>query len=443
MKRWHPLVLALLGASALALGAFALHAQAMRASYSPQSYANDVGAAAQALQTTAAAQTPVSPAAPLPALAPPGAPGAAEARLIEVYRLIGAGRIVDAQRRAEVLVRDVPTFQLAQLVLGDLLALRARPLTAPGDVPDDLAQGPARQALADLRQEALMRIKALRERPPAGTIPSQFLALSPRNHHAIAIDASRSRLYLFENDGANLRLLGDYYVSVGKSGVEKQVEGDARTPLGVYFIVSNLDPKTLSDFYGAGALPINYPNVLDSRRGKTGRGIWLHGTPPTQYSRAPQASDGCVVLSNPDLEFIIRTVEPRTTPVVISPRLDWVPGRHALAERQPFEQALASWREAKSRGDIDHLLRFYTADFNSYGKTLAQWEPALRAEVEKSHGKPIQLKDLSMLRWKDSADTMVVTFGEVNGGARTGPVKRQYWIHEGNEWKIFFEGVIG
>ena len=437
LKRWHPLVLALLGVAALALGAFALHAKAMRASYTPHGYADDAGAPAPA------ALAPVAPVAPLPPLAPTGAPGAAEARLIEVYRLIGGGRIVDAQKRAEALARDYPNFQLAQLVLGDLLSVQARPLTTPGDVPDDLAQGPARQALTELRQESLIRIKALRERPPAGTIPSQFLALSPRNRHAIAIDASRSRLYLFENDGSSLRLVGDYYVSVGKSGVEKQVEGDARTPLGVYFIVSNLDPKTLSDFYGAGALPINYPNVLDSRRGKTGRGIWLHGTPPTQYSRAPQASDGCVVLSNPDLEFIIRTVEPRTTPVVISPRLDWVPGHHAQAERQPFEQALASWREAKSRGDIDHLLRFYTADFNSYGKTLEQWAPALRAEVEKRRGKPIQLKDLSMLRWKDAADTMVVTFGEVNDGSRTGPVKRQYWIHEGNEWKIFFEGVIG
>ncbi|MCA3239116.1 MAG: L,D-transpeptidase family protein [Curvibacter sp.] len=366
-----------------------------------------------------------------------------ESRLIEIYRLTGASRTREAMQRAETLVRDHPNFQLAQLVYGDLLMTQARPLRDFGDVPPGLAQGGASQTLADLRQESQMRLKALRERPPAGAIPSQFLALSPRNRHAIAVDASRSRLYLFENTPQQLRLLADFYMSVGKSGIEKMAEGDARTPLGVYFIVSNLDPRTLSDFYGSGALPINYPNVLDSKRGKTGRGIWLHGTPPNQFARAPLASDGCVVLANPDLEFISRTVEPRTTPVVISSRLDWVAPHSVQAERKPFEDALSAWRSAKSSGDLDQLLRFYTPDFHSFGKSLAEWTPALRSEVEKVRGKPIQLKDLSFLRWKDASDTMVVTFGEVADGERSGPTKRQYWIRQGSEWKIFFEGIIG
>jgi murein L,D-transpeptidase YafK len=288
-----------------------------------------------------------------------------------------------------------------------------------------------------------MRLKALRERPPAGTIPSQFLALSPRNKHAIAVDASRSRLYLFENSAHGLKLVADYYVSVGKSGIEKATEGDLRTPLGVYFIISNLDPKSLSNFYGSGALPINYPNVLDSRRGKTGRGIWLHGTPPNQFSRAPLATDGCVVLANPDLDLIIRTVEVRTTPVVISPRLEWVPPHSARAASKPFEDALLAWRNAKSTGNIDHLLSFYTPDFTSFGKNLNEWVPELRSEVDKTRGRAIQLKDLSYLRWTDGADTMVVTFGEVADGSMTGPTKRQYWIRQGSEWKIFFEGIIG
>lgn len=369
--------------------------------------------------------------------------GAAEARLIDVYRLTGAGRTREALQRAENLVRDYPHFQLAQLVYGDLLTTQARPVRDFGDVPPDLSSGHAGATLGDLRHESQMRIKALRERPPAGTIPSQFQALSPRNRHAIAIDASRSRLYLFENTPQQLKLVADFYISVGKSGIEKMVEGDARTPLGVYFIVSNLDPKSLSDFYGSGALPINYPNVLDSKRGKTGRGIWLHGTPPNQFARAPQASDGCVVLSNPDLEFLVRTVEIRTTPVVISSRLDWVAPHSVQVERKPFEDALDAWRNAKSRGDVDQLLSFYTPDFNSFGKTLAEWAPSLRGEVDKARGKPIQLKDLSYLRWTDAADTMVVTFGEVADGARSGPTKRQYWVRQGSEWKIFFEGIIG
>jgi L,D-transpeptidase YnhG len=368
--------------------------------------------------------------------------GEAEARLIDIYKLAGQARSRDALAKAESLVRDHPNFQLAQLVYGDLLTAQARPLRALGDVPDGVAQAGA-GTLDSLRQESLLRLKALRERPAPGTVPSQFLALSPRNKHAIAVDASRARLYLFENGANGLKLLADYYISVGKAGVEKSVEGDARTPLGVYFVTSNLDPKSLRDFYGAGALPINYPNPLDLKRGKTGSGIWLHGTPPTQFARAPLASDGCVVLANPDLERILRTVEVRTTPVVIAQSLRWVTPHSARADGKAFEDALKSWQEARSAGNLAALTRLYASDFSSYGKTLGDWTAVLQADLDKHAGRPAQLKDLSYLRWTDASDTMVVTFGEVLSGSRTGQTRRQYWVRQGSQWKIFFEGVIG
>lgn len=375
---------------------------------------------------------------------PPAKPvdnGFAEARLIEVYQLIAKGQGREALAKAELLVRDHPNFQLAQLVYGDLLAARIRPVQTVGDVPEALSRAAA-PVLGELRDESQLRLRALRERPPPGAIPSEFLALSPRNKHAIAIDASRSRLYLFENRASGLALVADYYISVGKSGLEKTVEGDLRTPLGVYFITSNLDPKSLKDFYGSGALPINYPNILDSKRGKTGGGIWLHGTPPEQFSRPPQATDGCVVLANPDLEHVIRTVEVRTTPVVISQRLNWVTTHNARSDSKHFEDTLTGWQKAKSSGNLSQVLSFYTPDFNSNGKTLTEWTPSLRGEMSKTQGRAIQLKDLSLLRWTDAADTMVVTFGEVADGARTGPIKRQYWTRQSNQWKIFYEGVI-
>ena len=367
--------------------------------------------------------------------------GNAEARLIDIYKLIGQTHSRDALLQAESLVKDHPNFQLAQLVYGDLLAGRARPIRALGDVPDTTAMAAAQQ-LAQLRQESQQRLRALRERPEAGLVPSQFLALSPRVKHAIAVDASRSRLYLFQNTADGLKLLADYYISVGKSGIEKSLEGDLRTPLGVYFVTGNLDPRQLKDFYGSGALPINYPNQLDLKRGKTGSGIWLHGTPPQQFSRAPQATDGCVVLANPDLERVIKTVEVRSTPVVIAQSLKWVAPQTVRADSKPFEDALSSWHAAKSSGDITRLMSWYTTDFTSYGKTLAEWKPAMTTEVKQLAGREVQLKDVSYMRWTDTTDTMVVTFGELVQGAKSGITKRQYWTRQGNQWKIFFEGVI-
>jgi len=368
--------------------------------------------------------------------------GVAEARLIEIYALIGKAQIREALPKAKALAEALPNFQLAQLVYGDLLLAQARPLRAVGDIPGSLLDDTGRAVVDELRDESSRRMRALRERPQPGTVPTQFLALAPRSRHAIAVDSSRSRLYLFENTADGLRLVADYYISVGKAGTAKTAEGDQRTPLGIYYISSNLDRKTLKDFYGSGALPINYPNVLDTRRGKTGSGIWLHGTPPNQFSRAPQATDGCVVLANPDLEHIIQTVEVRTTPVVIANQLQWVATRNVRNDSKQFEDTLLAWRNAKTAGDLQQVLSFYTADFASNGKTLTQWLPTLKGELAETQGRTIQLKDLSYLRWIDTADTMVVTFGEVAEGIRTGWTKRQYWIRQDNRWKIFFEGVM-
>ncbi len=378
--------------------------------------------------------------------APPLRDGQAETRLLQVFQLTSEGRSREALASAERLVQDYPNFQLAQLALGDLLSARTRALQRLGDVPAPSAASTAsaKAVLDELRTESRQRVVAQRARPAEHSIPSQFLQLAPRHRHAIAVDAALSRLYLFENTSKGLRLVADYYASVGKLGIEKVVEGDQRTPLGVYFITSRLDPATLRDFYGSGALPLNYPNPLDQLRGKTGSGIWLHGTPPDQFARAPQATDGCVALANPDLERLLRTVEPRTTPVVIARQLEWVQPHSIQADRKSFEAVLDAWRTAKTEGDMQRLLGFYAPDFQApKKKNLTEWSAVLQAETRALRGRDIELKDKSYLRWTDTTDTMVVQFGEVAEGSRTGPVKRQFWARRGDRWQIFFEGVIG
>jgi murein L,D-transpeptidase YafK len=375
------------------------------------------------------------------AVQPADESGAAEAGLLEVYALMARGQSRNALEKVSKIVQEHPNFQLAQLVYGDVLAARIRPVNTLGDVPTEIAQAGA-GALVELRDESQKRVKASKERPRAGLIPSQFLQLSQKTRYAIAVDASRARLYLFENRPGGLTLVADYYVSVGKAGVSKNAQGDQRTPLGVYFVTSNLDPKSLKDFYGSGALPINYPNILDSKRGKTGGGIWLHGTPPNQFSRAPLATDGCLVMANPDLRHIIRTVEVGNTPVVIAPQLQWVDPGKTKQESQPFEATLEAWANAKVEGNMDRLLSFYAPDFDAYGKTREQWAQNLKAELSKVQGHTLEIKDKSFLRWTDSTDTMVVTFGEVVLGRRTGWTKRQYWNRQGGQWKIFFEGTL-
>ena len=125
--------------------------------------------------------------------------GQAEATLIGIYQLISQGQHRDALAQASQLVREHPNFHLAHLVHGDLLSLRMRPVGEIGDVPASQMRAGARQ-LADLRDESRRRLLSLTERPPEGSVPAQFLRLSNQSRHAIAVDASRSRLYLFENE---------------------------------------------------------------------------------------------------------------------------------------------------------------------------------------------------------------------------------------------------
>ncbi|MDD2977745.1 L,D-transpeptidase family protein [Aquabacterium sp.] len=399
----------------------------------------------RARKTPQAASKAAPKVKPQPAPAPRALPrqsASAEARLLEIYRLIGSAQADVALGKAESLVRDVPNFQLAQLVYGDLLLARTHALPTMGNAPAALA-GRAQERLTQLRVEANRRLTALRERPPEGSLPAQFISLPSTTRHAIAVDASRSRLYLFQNGPDGLRLIADHYASIGKLGPEKSFEGDQRTPLGVYYITSRLDARQLTDFYGAGALPLNYPNEYDRRLGRTGSGIWLHGVPSDSYARSPESTDGCVALANPELQSILDQVQPRTTPVVIARSLQWVTPTKVEPQRRSLQNMIEGWRVARASGDIGRVMSFYSPQFSSGKQDFTRWRQSVERDVSQLRGKAIELKDLAILGWQDKGDILVVTFGEVAEGQRTGAVKRQYWGKEGGLWKIFYEGVIG
>src|SRR5947207_10196477 len=213
-----------------------------------------------------------------------------EDRLSAVFEAIEANQLDAALKRVAALIAAYPNFRLAYLVRGDLLLARARPLETFGNVVKTVPQ----ERIAGLRDEALARLRAQRERPAEDLRPRYVLQLNPEQKHALVVDSRRSRLYVYANDGGKPRLIADYYVTLGKNGTEKAREGDQKTPIGVYHVTANLPRRKLTDFYGAGAFPINYPNEWDRRQGRNGHGIWLHGVPADVYSRPPRASDGCI-----------------------------------------------------------------------------------------------------------------------------------------------------
>jgi len=362
-----------------------------------------------------------------------------EDRLSAVYQAVEANQLDLALKRVDALIQDYPNFRLAYLVRGDLLLARTRPLETFGNVAKTVPQ----EKIDGLREEALARLRAQRHRPADGRVPGFVLQLEPRQKHVFIVDSRSSRLYLFKNAGGKPQLVADYYVTLGKNGMEKTREGDQKTPVGVYFVTADLPREKLSDFYGAGAYPISYPNEWDRRMGRKGHGIWLHGVPSAVYNRPPRASDGCLALANPDLESIGRYVQVGMTPVIIADEIEWSDAAAVEAQRKSLAAAIEQWRADWENRDTGHYLAHYSARFSSGTQNAAAWAAHKRKVNASKSWIKIGISDVSMFRYPRERDFVVVTFDQDyrSDSLSNKMRKRQYWVREGGRWKILYEGA--
>ena len=329
----------------------------------------------------------------------------AEGMLNEVLEEIGRQRFDTALQRIDNLIRVHPNFRLAHLIKGDLLLARTRPLSEMGSAP----KAPA-DRIGDLRQEAIARLRGYRDRPTAAMVPRYVMQLSPEQQYAIVVDTTRSRLYLYSNDNGKPHLVSDFYISSGKNGSQKMREGDMKTPIGVYHVTSSLPAKKLPDLYGSGAFPINYPNTWDQRMGRNGHGIWLHGTPSDTFSRPPRASDGCVVLSNDDLDRLSKHLQIGLTPVIISEQVEWVSADGWAAERQSFLGSLEQWRSDWESRDTDRYLQNYSRKVDVMGQ---DYDSFARSKRQVNSGKQwikLKISNVSAFRNPGREDLVTVTF---------------------------------
>lgn len=356
--------------------------------------------------------------------------------LIAVYKSLAANRLREAMQKADLLVEAYPNFHLGHLIRGDLLLMHTRPVSTFGaaSAPED--------KLKNLRDEAIARVRSLRERPDPELVPREVLQLRPDQKNVLVVDAKRSRLYVYANQGGELKLLTDYYVSQGKLGVDKFREGDQKTPLGVYYITASLPGAKLPDFYGPGALPLSYPNEWDKLNGRGGSGIWLHGTPSSSYSRPPLSSDGCVVLTNPDLVKLTQSVEVGKTPVVISSQIEFVNRARHATERVQTNNMVEEWRRDLENLDSARLLAHYSSRFKSeHGENLQTWFAKQGKASSGGRGISISLRDVSLFRYPAREEMIVATFTQDTrvGNSRHSIRKRQYWAKEHARWKIVSE----
>ena len=366
--------------------------------------------------------------------------GGPEETLARIFAEIEANRLGNALQLTEALLRHYPNYRLANLIKGDLLLAKTQPIQTFGALSDAPAD-----KVADLRAEALVRLKAYREKPPADTVPRYLLQMPPGQRHAIVVDTQRSRLYLYENDRSHdgrPRFVADYYVTHGKLGADKLSEGDKKTPVGVYHVTANLPKQKLADLYGSGAFPLNYPNEWDKRQGRGGSGIWLHGTPSDTFARPPRASDGCVVLTNQDLDVVAKNLQVGLTPVIISPTVEWLSLDDWTKERNELNNAIESWRADWESRDIGRYLSHYSKRFKAGEQDFEAFSAQKKQVNAGKEWIKLKVNNLSVFRNPGKEEVVVVTFDQDyrSNNLDNQMKKRQYWLREDGKWKIIYEG---
>lgn len=375
-----------------------------------------------------------------------------ESLLVKSLLEITEGKTKQAFETVNELIRTAPNFKLAYLIRGDLLSAKSHALTDFGDshAVKTNSLSPVYDEVSGLRDEARARIEYYLSEKKSSKLPNLFVKLNDSQSHLIIVDTTVSRLYLYKKVDDTLRYVDDYYVTLGKYGVGKQTQGDKRTPLGIYFAGTKL-AQPLDPIYGDAAYPLNYPNELDRYRDKSGSGIWLHGTPSDTYSRPPRASDGCVVLSNPDLKKLQPILQTGRTPIIITNNLEWLENdavkeeiKEQNVKKLALEKAIDSWRKDWASLDTDMYLNHYSKRFFYSEGNYRQWAEYKR-EVQANKTKAdVTVDDISMFGYPGLEQTIVVVnFEQVfkSASLQNKMRKRQYWIIENDEWKIIYEGA--
>ena len=362
----------------------------------------------------------------------------AEQKFIEVVRAIEQGAGNEAYTLAGALVETYPTFQLAQLVYADLLAAQGMNPVVFNDR--------YKREFDGLRQEARARLSH-EYRTGGSLIPSNLLMMSTEYRHVLVFELERSRAYLFENRFDTPRLIEDYYISIGKAGIDKQIEGDNKTPLGIYRITAYLPDSEIPERYGIGAYPIDYPNDWDRLQGKTGHGIWLHGVARSAYSRPPLDSDGCMVVSNINLERISDKIDLDKTPVVLTQKIRWITLGENERLRNTLQVQFEQWRRDWMSLDVDAYLQHYSANFSTYQHNFNSWQAYKRRIAAGKSFIRVETDRQDMFLYPDPAiddPLIVINFQQIYSSSNFNALsnKQQFWRLEADgKWRIVYEGT--
>ncbi|MGK0374220.1 MAG: murein L,D-transpeptidase YafK [Arenicella sp.] len=367
--------------------------------------------------------------------------GEYELAILAIINSIKAGQLELAVDQANAHLKKFPKSQVGHLLKADALSALTGELdsvAANAALPETSIDGLTHQ----------MRNRWKHQTADAGIVHSKFPSslLDIGNHpYVVVADMAEGRLYLYKNAAGKPSLVRDYYMSVGSAGYGKQVEGDNKTPIGVYAINSYIEGRALPDLYGKGAFPVNYPNRYDRYLKRTGYGIWLHGTPSDTYARSPWASEGCFVLSNDDLLDIGNYVSADDrTPIILSDTVEWLTLEQLEERKKSLIAVIQQWQRDWESLDINAYTSHYEVnDFNLGKGDYASWKKRKKLVNEAKTFVQVDLEIKSLFAYPGVDDMFVLKYNQryLSDNFASQSEKEQFWKRDaGGRWRIIYEG---
>lgn len=275
-------------------------------------------------------------------------------------------------------------------------------------------------------------------------LPEGLLKLAEEERFLLWVELAGGRMHVLERDGrGGMTQRQIIPISIGKNGFGKKVEGDKKTPVGVYRLTSFLADEVIDDYYGLGAFPLNYPNVIDRQERRTGSGIWLHGLPKDVDTRPLQDSDGCVVIDNDSLQAMHEFIKTGITHLVLSEKpLSWVPGGRAGMRRDGLEYAFESWRQAWQAKDNNAYLSYYADDFSDFSRNKGQWSDYKSRVNDGKRWIEVDTSNVSFFADLKQPELVTVRYYQDyrSSNYRWSGWKEQLWRETPEGWEIVYEG---
>jgi hypothetical protein len=276
----------------------------------------------------------------------------------------------------------------------------------------------------------------------------------------IANKGDSSFYVLSQNALLEWKIAQKFIMTYGGGSIEpKQAAGDRRTPEGLYFIVKMKTKKELQEIYGPLAYVLNYPNDEDIKAGRTGQGIWIHGT---SRDTLPGPTRGCLSLANNNLSQLSEFLKDgKGTPVFIvnsgkianplelvdfelidNKHKEFMLEKPASSQDSSVIAFLKKWSADWESRNIDQYQDNYLiSKFNSEGVTWARWKQIKLNTFRKYKTIEIELKNITVSETSDT--TSEVKFLQFyTSDLKNFENAKKLFLKKDSTWKIYKELTI-